>query len=420
MSFSTDWKSNSELTAGDYARERLEVTIDEKTGDIKVQSAVQTKVQHFISDHLSHPKLGKFFDNLLGKLEKYCYTTIPVETYKATDQMRDYCQNETHHSLGEIETKVIQERFTQGLDIAQAKEEILATIAKLKEGEAIWSVPIPDSDVLPEPEINESRQNENRQDGPQGVQQISTEVALDDIATIEENKTASATVTSDITKSTQPKVATGITVFKSPIPFLKRVIKCSCLVTLLIASGSLSHAQGGAVQQKPVNDGISASQDLCQIGEMSHICSGNLGIRRVDMPQVEGDVKDNFLKSQTVSVYHTSVIAAELVPVQNEMSYQKVMGMVNAAKEHKFEPCDGEILVASGLETASGFEGASGIEATSGNIANGKIHYVIDGHHRWAACLILGGIQKVISISNTAQHVLEQLAHFPGVTKAGL
>ncbi len=365
---SSDWQSKSATPTSFCAREKLQVTIDKNTGNIKVQTIVQSRFQHFMSD------VVRFFK--LDTLQKYFVTITPTIRYEATDELRSLCENDTHLSLGEVETQIIDKTLHSGLDITQAKESVMATIKVLREGKAIWSQP------------------------------NSTETLTPPIP-IYGKSPATNTVPSEaeVSTPTAPPSSVGVkneTIFVSKIPFLARTLKCTCLTALMIGSGYLTYMQMRAVPIMHDNSGNPVPQDLCQFPEMTEICKGNLGISRIDMPQVEGPAKESFLKNQTVSVFHSDIQAEELVPVQSEMSYEKVMGMVEAAKQRKFDPCGGEILVASG------------------DVRDGKIHYVIDGHHRYAACRLLGGMQQVISISATARFVLDQLATFPGVTKAAL
>jgi hypothetical protein len=46
-----------------------------------------------------------------------------------------------------------------------------------------------------------------------------------------------------------------------------------------------------------------------------------------------------------------------------------------------------------------------------------KINYVIDGHHRYAACNILERSLKVVAIWDCVRNLLEKANSFPGVEK---
>lgn len=140
--------------------------------------------------------------------------------------------------------------------------------------------------------------------------------------------------------------------------------------------------------------------DLCQStnSTLSTLCHDNLGIPRSQMPQVAGEVLDNFLSTRD-SVSHIAVPATDLTPMQSEMNLEKVEGIVNATLAGRYDPCSREILVTQTPENEL---------------------YVVDGHHSYAACALVGGVQKVVMIAGEALDVLADLNHFPGVMHAAL
>ena len=127
-------------------------------------------------------------------------------------------------------------------------------------------------------------------------------------------------------------------------------------------------------------------------------CDGNLGIPRENMPQIEGETMTNFLKyheEQGVTVEHTTMLAKELHPTQNEINQGMVLGIVAAAKAGTFKPCEAEILV-----------------STDG--------HVVDGHHRWAACAELDLPIHVAAVGTSIENLLATSKTFPGVVYQGL
>ncbi len=147
----------------------------------------------------------------------------------------------------------------------------------------------------------------------------------------------------------------------------------------------------------------SLSKNLCDNSESASLCEGNLGIPRHEMPQVSGSGKCDFLKekeSQGVKVEKRSIPAAQLTPVQNELSRTKVAELVESFNQGSINPCKKAILVSSQNKNDN--------------------HYVIDGHHRYAACRLIGGHQEVIAIHDNVDNLLLELETFPGVRKSGL
>lgn len=125
------------------------------------------------------------------------------------------------------------------------------------------------------------------------------------------------------------------------------------------------------------------------------MCEGNLGIPRGEMPQIEkGKVMQYFdyFKNKGHSVDYKTVPATTLTSTQNQLDTLDVLRAVEAAKLGKFDPCNSEIIIA-GLD-----------------------NHVVDGHHRWAACYLLGGDIKVASINLPIQDILNGSRHAEGVT----
>lgn len=147
----------------------------------------------------------------------------------------------------------------------------------------------------------------------------------------------------------------------------------------------------------------SLSKNLCEDLGFASICAGNLEIPRYLMPQVSGLIKSNFLKGkedQGIKVEKRLVLATQLTPVQNELSREKVNELVGAFSKATLNPCSKAILISSQNE-------------------NGR-QYVIDGHHRYAACRLVGGTQKVIAIDDKISNLLSELETFPGVRRSSL
>lgn len=140
-------------------------------------------------------------------------------------------------------------------------------------------------------------------------------------------------------------------------------------------------------------------KNLCEDPEFSTICAGNLGIPRNEMPQLSEPVRTAFLKSkeaQGFTITRTSIPAEKLIPVQNELSRRRVEKIAGLFGPGSTSPCEREILVAS----------------------EGEKHYVIDGHHRYAACRQVGGDQSVLNVHDNVTNVLSELKTFPGVRRS--
>ena len=135
-----------------------------------------------------------------------------------------------------------------------------------------------------------------------------------------------------------------------------------------------------------------APVDLCKDKQTSQLCDGNLGIPRNQMPQITGEARRDYVKKkeeQGTKIHLSSVSADKLIPTQNELNGQQVDEMISSFVKGTFDPCNKEILTAR--------------------------EYVVDGHHRWAACRLINGVQKVITIDDSIDNVLAELRVLPGV-----
>lgn len=139
------------------------------------------------------------------------------------------------------------------------------------------------------------------------------------------------------------------------------------------------------------------SDDLCQ-GPDPSFCHGNLGIPRIQMPQLDGQVGQDFTqywKDRNVAVVNETIAANKLTPTQGELLASKVMTFVKNFKDNLFNPCSLPVFVS-------------------------QENNVLDGHHRWAACKILKEDMKVVRIDVTILDLLTAANGFQGVQKQDL
>lgn len=142
--------------------------------------------------------------------------------------------------------------------------------------------------------------------------------------------------------------------------------------------------------------GAFAQKDLCRQGNTRHLCEGNLGIPRGEMPQVVDQVRADYLAN--VGAGYARIPAHQLTATQGEVNGKIVYGMLQAHAKGEFSPCDREILVAH----------------------NGTHSNIIDGHHTASACRLLGGKQFAAIVCGFADRILTGLKTFPGVFRLHL
>lgn len=146
-----------------------------------------------------------------------------------------------------------------------------------------------------------------------------------------------------------------------------------------------------------LREGIERAADLCQISPP--ICTENLGIERKDMPQLAPDVIEKFigsLKAKGIGVEDGTEHVGRLKATQKEIDAGKVTGMVEAVGAGKFAPQDAPIVVS-------------------------RDGFVLDGHHRWAALLVLNpdNQMKVRKVDMDAKDLVDAANSFEGVEQRG-
>lgn len=181
----------------------------------------------------------------------------------------------------------------------------------------------------------------------------------------------------------------------------KKRILGDCLIALTLGSAAVAgynFYQSRQVKVEPKAHAPKAPEpqqlpeDMCQ-GPDESFCQNNLSIPRIKMPQLDKEVTQQFLnhfKEQHVEVAEETVPAASLYSTQGEILRSKVMGMVYSHQEGKFNPCVETIIVA-------------------------QDQHVLDGHHRWAACKVLGQPIKVYRVNRPIQELLQTANSFAGV-----
>ncbi len=147
------------------------------------------------------------------------------------------------------------------------------------------------------------------------------------------------------------------------------------------------------------------ANDLCVAHSSGpSICHDNLGIKRADMPQLENPITFQSyisrLEQSGINTRSGYVLAENLTPVQSELNLKKVQNMVDDGFNKIFNPCNIKPIL------------------ISANNTNKKL-YVVDGHHRYAACFLLGKPILAITVDRSVNDVLADLKIFPGVEFQG-
>jgi len=144
--------------------------------------------------------------------------------------------------------------------------------------------------------------------------------------------------------------------------------------------------------------GIQQSADLCKLSPP--VCEQNLGIPRAKMPQLDPEVGRRFLadlKGKGVKVEDGVEHVGNIKATQAEINADKVRGMVEAIGKREYNPADTPFIIS-------------------------RDGFVLDGHHRWAAMLVLDPDtkMKVQKVDMDAAALVEAANSFEGVEQRDL
>lgn len=145
---------------------------------------------------------------------------------------------------------------------------------------------------------------------------------------------------------------------------------------------SSSPAQIGPAQCPLIQPSSPSHPDsnLCQDPQLSYLCANHLGYPRDPAHLSSSDPSSliQTLRENAIPFEECSVPAHYLTASQKEITRNKTMSMLEFWFQGRYDACKDPILVSSDSDGRA---------------------YVLDGHHRFAACSLAGGDQRVIAIS---------------------
>jgi len=168
---------------------------------------------------------------------------------------------------------------------------------------------------------------------------------------------------------------------------------------LLIASGitmaiGLYYYYATGAKMEEETPCLPPHPDLCCDPEYTSLCAENLGIPRNSMPQFANETYINqflsYLGERGVSHVSETASAPSFFATQCNLLRGKVLGMVSSFNAGTFNPCGNK----GGMVLASSDD------------------YILDGHHRWAACSELQGRLSIVHIDAPIRAVLEYAKAF--------
>lgn len=150
---------------------------------------------------------------------------------------------------------------------------------------------------------------------------------------------------------------------------------------------------------KAIERGIQKAASLCKINPP--ICKGNIGLVRNEMPQFPNDgVRNKFIasmKQKGVRVSKGKMRVGTLKATQAEILVTKVVGMIGSYLAGAFPAIKDPIVVS-------------------------RDGFIVDGHHRWAALLLVspGETMNVLRVDAPIKSLIPMVNEFPGVVNRGL
>lgn len=142
--------------------------------------------------------------------------------------------------------------------------------------------------------------------------------------------------------------------------------------------------------------------NLCLMSVYSWLCVGNLGIPRIDMPQLNSSVLQEFINTHpNISSLCNTVSPSTLIPIQSEIDLDKVMKLIQLTNSGVYNACHNPIITASGNMLP--------------DVSLDDKRFIVDGHHRWAACSLTGKNIRTINFFVPVSTLLQFMHKFPGV-----
>lgn len=140
-------------------------------------------------------------------------------------------------------------------------------------------------------------------------------------------------------------------------------------------------------------------QNMCDNPYYQNMCFGNMKIPRSNMPQLSKQVTDNYIKTKRSLITKIDRENVwKITPTQLEIYLKPVINIINNSTSNNYDICSDErsmILVSYNEKTNE--------------------MYVIDGHHRYAACYLMNRDLNIILIYGIIIDILEELKSFDGV-----
>lgn len=192
---------------------------------------------------------------------------------------------------------------------------------------------------------------------------------------------------------------------------------------VFLAQFNIVVADTSAEVVRRIEQGLKKNVNICSLE--STICSGNLGLKRDKMPQIEAEVSpaealasaDPEERAKGAAMVAAGADAASKVPVmQSFLNKLKVRVKSRSIPVGMLKATQKEISGAKAAQMAKKYL-AGQFDAIADDILVSRDGFILDGHHRWAALLLVDHLHdmsvQVVDLDMAA--LLLEAQAMPGV-----
>jgi len=146
------------------------------------------------------------------------------------------------------------------------------------------------------------------------------------------------------------------------------------------------------------------NNDLCKMPRYQHVCIDNLNLTRNLMPQLTKNIQEQYIARKQSNLIYVNPM--NLLPIQSEISALKVSKIIESIEDN-FNGSNDKKNQSICADQNMGILGAHD------NVTNKT--YVIDGHHRYAACRLMNQSIYVHVVHGTPVDILNELNNIEGI-----
>jgi hypothetical protein len=146
------------------------------------------------------------------------------------------------------------------------------------------------------------------------------------------------------------------------------------------------------------------NNNLCKMPRYQYVCVNNLNLTRNLMPQLTRNLQEQYIaRKQSYLIY---VNPMNLFPIQSEINALKVSKIIESIEDNLLGSMNKKNHSICADQDA-------GILVAYDNVTTKM--YIIDGHHRYAACRLMNQSIYVHVVQGTPVDILNELNNIEGI-----